>query len=98
MKRAVILLCAASAILWPIWTKAQPPILPGEWVPAPWSRAAIGAESTPGKVFVKQGIITVEGGGTGIWDSTDGFQFVSQAMSGDGALVTRVLSMENTDE
>ena len=40
---------------------------------------------------------TIEGGGTDIWDTADQFQYVYQAMTGDGTITARVVSQEDTD-
>ena len=40
---------------------------------------------------------TVAGGGADIWDTADQFQYVYQAMTGDGTITARVVSQDNTD-
>ena len=41
---------------------------------------------------------TLSGSGADIWQRADGFQFVFQALNGDGALAVQVLNIQNTDE
>ncbi len=40
---------------------------------------------------------TIAGAGGDIWGSADGFQFASQALSGDGQITVRINTIENTD-
>jgi len=69
--------------------------------PAPasgaWSSKDIGAVGQSGGTTLSSGTFTVSASGTDIWDAADAFQFVSQALSGDGELTARVLSLGNTD-
>jgi regulation of enolase protein 1 (concanavalin A-like superfamily) len=46
---------------------------------------------------VAGGLFTVTGGGADIWDASDQFHFVYQPLSGDGEIVARVVSVQNTD-
>jgi hypothetical protein len=43
------------------------------------------------------GTITMSGGGTDIWNSTDEFRFAFKRLSGNGTLVAKVESIVNTD-
>jgi hypothetical protein len=43
------------------------------------------------------GLFTVTGSGTDIWDAADAFQYVYQPLVGDGQIIARVLSVQNTD-
>jgi hypothetical protein len=43
------------------------------------------------------GTFTVTGAGADIWGSADSFRFVYQQLTGDGQLVARVVSMQNTN-
>jgi len=40
---------------------------------------------------------TLEGSGADIWDTADAFHFAYQALTGDGSITTRVVSLTNTD-
>jgi hypothetical protein len=77
---------------------AQPPIEPGEYAPAPWKRVSIGENTVPGKIYLRRSVFTIEGAGSDIWAAADSFEFVAQQLRGDGALIARVQSMDNTDE
>jgi hypothetical protein len=43
------------------------------------------------------GKITLSGGGTDIWNNADQFRFVCKSLAGDGTIVARVESIDNTD-
>jgi hypothetical protein len=42
------------------------------------------------------GAYSVYGAGTDIWDKNDAFHFLHQPLTGDGAIVARVISLDNT--
>ena len=42
------------------------------------------------------GTFTVTGGGLDIWGTADAFQYVSQPLAGDGSIVARVTTLQNT--
>ncbi len=76
--------------------------VPPGTVPAPWATGDIGSVGRTGSASsqgtVGSGLgITVTGGGADIWKSADAFQFVSQPMTGDGAIIARVVSQTNTN-
>ncbi|HMO65794.1 MAG TPA: silent information regulator protein Sir2, partial [Verrucomicrobiota bacterium] len=43
------------------------------------------------------GVWTVAGGGSDIWNAADQFRFVHQPLSADGEIIARVTSLQNTD-
>jgi hypothetical protein len=43
------------------------------------------------------GTITMSGGGTDIWNTTDEFRFAFKSLTGDGTLIAKVESIVNTD-
>ncbi|HSY16794.1 MAG TPA: hypothetical protein VK815_00605 [Candidatus Acidoferrales bacterium] len=65
-------------------------------LPLPWSHQDVGSVGVSGSASYTNGIFTVGGSGTDIWGSHDGFQFVYQPWSGDGQIVVRVASVQNT--
>ena len=65
-------------------------------LPAPWTSADIGAVGLAGSAAASGGVFTVAGAGADIWGDADSFHFVSQPMTGDGQIVARVASMQNT--
>ena len=56
----------------------------------------LGAVGIKGTAASGGGIFTVSGSGADIWNTADAFQFVHQTLNGDGQLVARVRSIENT--
>jgi regulation of enolase protein 1 (concanavalin A-like superfamily) len=63
----------------------------------PWSDQDVGAPAVAGGANVTGGTFSVTGAGTDIWDVTDQFHFVYQPLTGDGTIVARVASLQNTD-
>jgi subtilisin family serine protease/regulation of enolase protein 1 (concanavalin A-like superfamily) len=69
----------------------------GSGLPSPWSGQDIGAVGVTGNATAAGGTFTVAGGGADIWGTADAFQFVSQPWTGDGQIVARVASQQNTN-
>jgi len=59
-----------------------------------WSQADVGATGTVGGATLNAGSFQVTGAGADVWGSADAFQFVYQALNGDGTIVARVASIE----
>ncbi|MBI4898913.1 MAG: fibronectin type III domain-containing protein [Actinobacteria bacterium] len=57
----------------------------------------IGSVGVPGSTTTAGGVVTVQGGGTDIWGTSDGFQFAYRQMSGDGSVTARVTQQQFTD-
>jgi hypothetical protein len=72
---------------------------PAAGLDAPWATADIGAVGRTGSgTFAPgTGIYTVAGAGADIWGSADAFRYVYQPLTGDGQIVARVASVQNTD-
>jgi regulation of enolase protein 1 (concanavalin A-like superfamily) len=68
----------------------------GGTLPAPWSSRDIGSVSAPGSASYSNGLFTVKGAGTWIWDTADSFHYVSQPVSGDVQIIAHVTSLQNT--
>jgi len=75
----------------------EDPMLP--WAVAPssplngvWNHCDIGSSAGGGAV-VSNGMFTVTGYGSDIWNQADDFHYVYQPLTGDGQIVTRVLGM-----
>lgn len=75
----------------------RPPPKP---LPEPWASLDIGSGvSAQGSAAAGTGgTFLVRGGGTDISGTSDGFHFVHRELVGDGTLIARVLSQENTNE
>ena len=66
-----------------------------ENLPRPWKQQDIGAIEVKGTASFSRGIFTIKGT-LDTWGTNDGFHFVWQELKGDGQIVARVLSVENT--
>jgi chitodextrinase/regulation of enolase protein 1 (concanavalin A-like superfamily) len=64
--------------------------------PLTWSNGDIGTVAATGSYSLSGGTFTVMGSGADIWSVADHFQFVYQALSGDGSITARVVSQTNT--
>jgi hypothetical protein len=62
-----------------------------------WENRDIGAVSSDGSIEVSGDVYTIEANGRDIWGSADAFHYVYIPMSGDGNMVARVRSVENTN-
>lgn len=62
-----------------------------------WSSQQVGSPALAGSTTVGSGTITVTGSGADIWGTADAFHFAAQPLTGDGSIVARVLSQQNTD-
>jgi len=61
-----------------------------------WQRADIGGVGVAGSGSEGPTMITVSGSGGDIWSTADAFRYVYQPWSGDGVMITRVASLDNT--
>jgi hypothetical protein len=68
-------------------------------LPSPWSSQDIGAVGGAGAAGYNPttGTWTVLGAGIDVWGNADEFRFTYQALDGDGQIIARVASQENTD-
>ncbi|MDQ8183290.1 carbohydrate-binding protein [Pelagicoccus sp. SDUM812005] len=57
----------------------------------------IGAVGASGSTSLSNGTYTVAGSGADIWNTADEFRFVHDSLEGDGEIIARVLSVENTN-
>ena len=65
--------------------------------PAPWTSSDIGSVSKAGTICYKDGHFEMGASGTGIGSKSDSFYFTYQQMTGDGEIVARLNSLENTN-
>ena len=68
-------------------------------LPVPWLTQDIGAVGVTGAATYASATETfsVTGGGADIWGTADAFRYVYQPLTGDGQIVARVLSVQNTN-
>ena len=72
---------------------------PGVPVPSPWQTQDIGNVGRDGGAifFAGTNAFSVAGAGADIWGAADAFRFVYQPLTGDGQIVARVASVQNTN-
>lgn len=66
-------------------------------LPPGWSDADIGSPGMAGSANYAGGLWTVAGGGSDIWNNSDQFNFASTNFTGDGVMIVRVTSLQNSD-
>jgi len=69
----------------------------GGSLPSPWLSQDIGAVGQSGSSTYSGASFTVQGAGADIWGTADAFQFTYQLLTGDGQIVARVQSLQNTN-
>ncbi|MCD0447546.1 PQQ-dependent sugar dehydrogenase [Glycomyces sp. A-F 0318] len=65
--------------------------------PAPWESTDVGERTQLGLSSYDDGEFTVTGAGWDVWDATDEFHFVHQALAGDGSITARLTSQTDTN-
>ncbi|HEX8523355.1 MAG TPA: NPCBM/NEW2 domain-containing protein [Tepidisphaeraceae bacterium] len=70
---------------------------PTNGLPLAWTSADIGPVQMKGTATFSNGTYTVTSGGSDIWNNSDNFQFVYTTLTGDGTIIARVASMQNTN-
>src|SRR6267142_3045725 len=63
----------------------------------PWVDQDIGLVGIAGSASYANGTFTVKGAGPGTYNTSDGFHFVYQTLSGDGTIVARVTSLQGSN-
>src|SRR5919106_283317 len=66
-------------------------------VPSDWTTTDIGAPAIPGYATFSGGTYSISGSGSDIGGTADQFTFVHRMLTGDGAIVARIESLDNTD-
>jgi alpha-L-fucosidase len=61
-----------------------------------WLTEDIGPVGAMGSFNLSGGTFTVQGSGADIWDASDEFRYVFQALSGDCSITARVINMQNS--
>ncbi|MGH7996413.1 MAG: Ig-like domain-containing protein, partial [Opitutaceae bacterium] len=64
-------------------------------LPTGWSSQDIGGPGAPGSTSYSGGTFTVNGAGTGIFNTSDEFQFAYEQMTGDCTVIARVVSVQS---
>jgi endonuclease/exonuclease/phosphatase family metal-dependent hydrolase len=95
--RAVALTCALVA-LWSIAShRTAGGVVNAQALPSPWTSMDIGSVGLAGSALESEGVFTVRGAGADIWGTADSFHFMSQPLPGNGEIVARVTSIQNTN-
>ncbi len=66
-------------------------------LPASWLTADIGTVGVAGTTGYLNGAFTISGSGADIWGRADSFRFVYHQLTGDGQIIARVASLQNTN-
>jgi hypothetical protein len=66
-------------------------------LPYPWMHQDIGSPVLSGSASYSAGTFTVKASGADIWGTSDQFHYVYRPLSGDGTIIARVASIQNTD-
>ena len=64
----------------------------------PWLSCNVGDDALPGSFSCVNKNLVVEASGSDIWNNADGFRYVYQYVDGDCEIVTKVESLEGTNE
>jgi len=65
-------------------------------VPSGWADSDIGAVGLSGDASYSNGTFTVSGASADIWGTADAFHYAYKTLAGDGQLIARVASVQNT--
>ena len=66
-------------------------------VVSPWISVDINSPALTGSGFNSSGTFTVSGEGNDIWGTADQFHYVYRTMGGDGVIIARVATQQNTN-
>jgi regulation of enolase protein 1 (concanavalin A-like superfamily) len=91
LRRSPVLVLFA---VWGLMLAAAP--VTAQSLPAGWTSTDIGAVGRAGSASGSGGAFTVRGAGDDIWNAADAFHFAYVPLTGDGAIVARVSSLERT--
>jgi phosphatidylserine/phosphatidylglycerophosphate/cardiolipin synthase-like enzyme len=69
----------------------------GATLPAPWTDKDVGSVGAPGSASsTSASAFTVKGAGADVWGTSDAFNYAYQSLTGDGTIVARVATVQNT--
>src|SRR5260370_1374741 len=66
-------------------------------LPSPWVDQDVGAVGVSGSASYVPGTFIENGSGADIWGTADAFHYVYQPLNGDGKIVARIATQQNTD-
>ncbi|MGH9822091.1 MAG: endonuclease/exonuclease/phosphatase family protein [Blastocatellia bacterium] len=95
--RAVFLLSIVLALTMlpsSVWISEQ---VHASGLVSPWTDTDIGSVGLAGSATeAAGGVFTIDGSGADVYNTADAFHYVYQPLSGDGSMIARVLSVQNT--
>jgi hypothetical protein len=65
--------------------------------PPPWSNQDLGSVAVAGSALPRPNEFVLRGSGADIWGTADAFHFLHRPLAGNGQIVVRVASLQNTD-
>jgi regulation of enolase protein 1 (concanavalin A-like superfamily) len=95
MTSTITFLLRFPALLFIVLVVPHHPIA-AQSLPAGWASADIGLVGAVGQADGSGGAFTVRGSGDDIWNTADAFHFAYVPLSGDGAIIARVASLQRT--
>jgi DNA-binding beta-propeller fold protein YncE len=66
-------------------------------LPSPWLTQDIGSVGVIGSASFANGVFTLKGSGADVWGTTDAFRFVYKVLTGDGQIIARIATLQNTN-
>ncbi|SEM06442.1 Por secretion system C-terminal sorting domain-containing protein [Aquimarina amphilecti] len=66
-------------------------------LPAPWENTDVGNPLISGNASYDNGTFTVNGTGADIWGQSDQFHYVYQPLNGNGEIIAKIESVDNTN-
>ncbi len=69
----------------------------GNNLPAPWLQADVGNTGVSGTASFTDPTFTVAGAGADVWGTADALHYVYQPLDGDGTIIARVATIQNTN-
>jgi hypothetical protein len=80
----------------PVWRFTTAGSSGGGGLPAPWTHTDVGAVGATGNATYTAPTFTVQGAGADVWGTADAFHYVYQPLNGDGTIIARVATVQNT--
>lgn len=72
------------------------PVISNVW-PDPWIKQDVGTVGVAGDTAFTNGLFTLKGSGNDIWDRADAFHYTYQPLNGDGQIIARITSLQDTN-
>jgi hypothetical protein len=90
---------AAARLAWSSPTQAKEIIPASQLYPQPegWSNQDVGEVGASGSANFDSENVIIHASGADIWEDIDSFHYVYRALRGDGEIIARVVSLQNTD-